>query len=141
MQYVCEAGPKTWFRFETALEAAQESLLMSHMVEKFFQQAYDQAVAKYVPPPGLRETEKRIGLKAHVQKVMPLFLTLRDREGNGLATAMLPTGGKEDRGFRTIIVGPNNGDPFVEHAEAIKVLGKHFGLTLDPVRCYPYKRG
>ena len=36
----------------------------------------------------------------------------------------------------------HNGDPVSSsHGEAIKVLGKHFGLTLDPVRCYPYKRG
>jgi len=50
--------------------------------------------------------EQEIGLKAHIQREMPLFLTLRDGDGNPLATAMLPPGGKDDRSFRPIIVGP-----------------------------------
>ena len=59
---------------------------------------------------------------------MPLFLTLRDNEGNGLATAMLPPGGKDNPGFRKIIVGRGNSDPFPDHKDAINALGT---LNLD----------
>ena len=72
---------------------------------------------------------------------MPLFLTLRDAEGKGLATAMLPPDGKDERSFKPIIVGPANADPYVQHGEAIAKLGRHYGLTLDPARCFPYRRG
>src|SRR5947209_4690498 len=90
MQYVCDASPTdTWFQIETEGEAALESRLMNHAVEKYFRQAQEQAIRSYVPPPG-RFIEQNIGLKTHVQRVMPRFLTLRDAEGNGLATAMLP---------------------------------------------------
>jgi len=43
MQYVCDAPPKTWFRIETEGEATLESRTMSHAVEKYFKQAYEQA--------------------------------------------------------------------------------------------------
>jgi hypothetical protein len=71
---------------------------------------------------------------------MPLFLTLRDPEGKGLVTAMLPPKGQSDRAFRPIIVGFGNSDPYPEHGDAIRKLGEHLGLTLDPARCYPYRR-
>jgi hypothetical protein len=140
MQYVCDAPEgKTWFRIETEAEAALESDLMGHAVEKHFQQAREQATAAYVPPPGL-SIEQNIGLKAHLQRVMPIFLTLRDEEGNGLATAMLPPRNSDDRAFRPIIVGPANSDPYPQHEPAIAKLGEHFGLTLNHTRCYPYRR-
>jgi hypothetical protein len=69
---------------------------------------------------------------------MPLFLTLRSAEGNALATAMLPPGGRYDPAFRIIIVGPENQDPYPEQGEAIRKLGEHFGLSLERIRCYPY---
>jgi len=84
--------------------------------------------------------EQEIGLKAHIQREMPLFLTLRDDEGNPLVTAMLPPGGQDDRSFRPIIVGLANADPYVDYADAIKALGQHFGLALERGRCYPYRR-
>jgi hypothetical protein len=71
---------------------------------------------------------------------MPLFLTLRDENGQALVTAMLPPGGKRDQDFGCIIVGPGNSDPYPDHADAIKALGTHFALTLDRARCYPYRR-
>jgi hypothetical protein len=141
MQYVCDAPPKTWFRIETDGEAALESQAMDHAVEKYFRQAYEHAAACYVPPKSGRYIEQNIGLKAHVQRVMPIFLTLRDGEGKALATAMLPPDGQDERSFRPIIVGAANSDPYPEHGEAIAKLGEHYGLTLDPVRCYPYRRG
>jgi hypothetical protein len=37
MKFICDApGGKSWFRIETAAEAAAESLAMRHAVEKFF---------------------------------------------------------------------------------------------------------
>jgi hypothetical protein len=140
MQYVCEAAQKTWFRMETEAEAIIESRDMNHAVEKYFRQAREQAAKSFVPPRSGRYIEQNIGLKAHIQRVMPMFLTLRDPEGKGLATAMLPPAGQDTRTFRPIIVGFGNSDPFPEHAEAIAKLGEHFSLTLDPARCYPYQR-
>ena len=65
----------------------------------------EQAAAAYVPPAGRRVIEQNIGLKAHIQSAMPIFLTLRDNEGTPLATAMLPPTGQTEREFRPIIVG------------------------------------
>src|ERR1700756_3900905 len=50
---------------------------------------------------------------------MPLFLTLRDGEGNALTTAMLPPGGKDRGGFRIIIVAASNADPYPQQDAAI----------------------
>jgi hypothetical protein len=140
MQYICEAPPKTWFRIETEAEACLESRAMDHAVEKYFRLAREQAVQSYVPPAGHRLIEQNIGLKAHIQRVMPQFLTLRDSEGKALVTAMLPPAGLDEQAFRPIIVGHGNSDPYTEHDEAIKKLGQHYGLSLDPARCYPYRR-
>ena len=140
MQYVCDAPKgKTWFRIETEGEAARESRLMNHTVEKYFRHAREKAVQSWRPerPDAI---ERDIGLEAHVQREMPLFLTLRDVEGNALATAMLPPGGKDRGGFRIIIVAASNADPYPEQDTAIAALGAHFGLTLDRRRCFPYGR-
>jgi hypothetical protein len=141
MQYVCDAASHTWFRIETQAEAALESAAMNHAVEKYFRQAYEQAAKSYVPPRSSAYIEQNIGLKAHVQRVMPRFLTLRDGEGNVLVTAMLPPVGQDERAFKPIIVGPGNNDPYPEHGAAIRTLGAHLGFTLDPARCFPYRRG
>jgi hypothetical protein len=140
MRYVCEAPPKTWFRIETEGEATLEARAMEHAVDKYFHQAYEQAAQTYVPPRSSHFVEQNIGRDAHIQKVMPIFLTLRDGEGRALATAMLPPAGQSERAFKPIIVGFANDDPYIEHGEAIRKLGQHFGLTLDPARCYPYRR-
>ena len=85
MRYVCDA-PNTgaWFRIETQGEAALESQAMSHAVEKHFTQAQERAATSYVPPAG-PFIERDIGLKAHIQRVMPIFVTLRDGEGTPLS--------------------------------------------------------
>lgn len=140
VQFVLDVPPKTWFRIETLGEAALESQLMQHAVEKYFQQAFDEATASYAPPANRRYIEQSIGRTAHIQRTMPMFMTLRDSEGKGLATAMLPPEGESEAHFRPIIVGPNNADPFPEHGEAIAALGAHLGLKLEPARCYPYRR-
>lgn len=140
MQYVCDAQSKTWFRIETEGEATLEARAMDHAVDKYFRQAYEHAAEAYVPPKSQRYIEQNIGLKAHVQRVMPMFLTLRDSEGTALVTAMLPPAGQDERSFKPIIVGHANSDPYPEHGPAIRKLGEHFGLTLDPGRCYPYRR-
>lgn len=141
MRFVCDtAGRKTWFLIETEAEAAQESQIMRHAVEKHFRRAYEQAAQAYKPPPG-PYIEQDIGREAHIRRTMPMFLTLRDEEGTALTTAMLPPGGRDDRTFDPIIVGYGNGDPYPEHGDAIRDLGRHFGLSLDRARCFPYRRG
>ena len=140
MKYVCDApGGNTWFRIETESEAASESDGMRHAVEKFFRKEQEKAIQSFQPPSKVY-FEQEIGLKAHIQREMPLFLTLRDGEGNPLVTAMLPPSGLDDKSFRPIIVGIANADPYVEHADAIRALGQHFSLTLERGRCYPYRR-
>lgn len=139
MQFVCDAPNRAaWFRIETEGEAQIESEEMRHAVEKYFRREHEAARQSYRPNDGAF-IERDIGLNTHVQKTMPLFLTLRDRHGAALATAMLPPCGKESGAFRTIIVGPSNGDPFGTHAEAIAALGQHFALNLTRERCYPYQ--
>jgi hypothetical protein len=140
MQFICDAPErKAWFRIETEAEAAAESETMRHAVEKYFRRERDAAVRKYQPSPSMSYIERDIGLAAHIQRTMPLFLTLREHDGTPLATAMLPPGGTEDESFRTIIVGPANGDPFGTQVEAIAALGSHFGLSLTHEHCYPYQ--
>jgi len=124
---------------ETAAEAAAESLGMHHAVEKHFCREMEKATRSFQPA-SKSFVEQEIGLKAHIQREMPLFLTLRNSEGTALVTAMLPPGGKEDTAFRMVIVGPNNGDPYPEHGPAIEALGRHFGISLERSRCFPYQR-
>ncbi|MDA1044932.1 MAG: hypothetical protein O3C57_06885, partial [Verrucomicrobia bacterium] len=110
MRYVCDTpDKKTWFRLETELEAEQESALMEHGVEKHFRRARECAKLSYEPTSSVF-VEQNIGLEAHIQNAMPLFLTLRDSEGSGLATAMLPPDGVPDGGFRKIVVSVGNSD-------------------------------
>jgi hypothetical protein len=141
MRFVVDApNGKTWFRLETESEAAAESQLMRHAVEKYFRLERAKAAQSYQP---VSKTffEQEIGLNAHIQKEMPWFMTLRDQDGKAHVTAMLPPGGKGDAGARIIVVGPANADPYTAEAEAITALGDHFGLTLERDRCYPYQRG
>ncbi len=140
MKYVCDApGGKTWFRIETEVEAEQESNLMQHAVEKHFRREMTKAKATYKPTSTVF-IEQNIGLAAHLQREMPLFLTLRDADGDGLATAMLPPGGGDDKGFKIVIVGVKNSDPYADQADAIQALGRNFGLNLEREKCFPYAR-
>ena len=140
MDYVCDApGDLTWFRIVTEAEAVAESHELRHAVEKYFRREWERAEAAWCPPTTVF-IEQAIGLADHIKRTMPLFLTLRDMDGGGHATAMLPPGGKEDRSFAPIIVGPGNADPYPDHAEAIRALAAHFGLALDRAHCYPYRR-
>lgn len=140
MQYVCDAPDhKTWFRIETEAEAEQESELMQHAVAKHFRRAREEAMVTYRPTSSVY-IEQDIGLKAHLDRAMPVFLTLRNQDGEGLVTAMLPPGGKASPHRPTIVVGPHNEDPYPHHGSAIRALGSHFGLPLDRERCYPYRR-
>src|SRR4051812_45444118 len=141
MQYVCDApGGKTWFRLETEAEAAQESAAMRHAVEKHFCREWQAAAASYQPA-STNFIERDIGLKAHIERSMPLFLTLRDDDGVAHVTAKLPPEGRDDPAFKPIIVGAQNSDPYLLYDDAIQALGRHFSLTLDRDRCYPYAGG
>ncbi len=138
MQYVCDAPDKrTWFRIETDAEAEAETRLMRHAVEKYFLREQQRARRSYQPGQGI---ERDVALKGHIARSTPLFLTLRADDGGGLATAMLPPGGRNDPDFHFIIVGPENADPYLHHADAIAALGRHYDLRLDRDRCYPYAR-
>lgn len=140
MQYVCDAGELTWFRFETEGEAALESKAMDHAVEKYFQKAWGEAVSSYTPPAHAPAMEQNIGLKEHIARVMPRFLTLRNRDGTALVTAMLPAVGEDEFSMRPVIVGHGNSDPYVEYDEAIEALAKHVDMELDRRECFPYGR-
>lgn len=139
MQYVCDA-PKgeTWFRIETEAEADAEAALMRHAVDKFFRRYEAAARESYRAPKGAATFEQDIGLKDHIARTMPLFLTLRADDGAGLATAMLPPGGGKAANFRKIIVGPANADPYATHADAIAALARYLGVELKREDCYPY---
>ncbi|HEY1962875.1 MAG TPA: hypothetical protein VGG69_10685 [Rhizomicrobium sp.] len=140
MEYVCDApGGKTWFRIETEAEAQFESQEMNHAVEKYFRREKERAGQTYRPT-SASFIERDIGLAAHLKLEMPIFLTLRNSEGSALATAMLPPRGEDNAGFRIIIVGRDNGDPYPAEADAIAALGRHFGLELPRARCFPYGR-
>jgi len=72
MKYICDGpGGTTWFRIETEAESS----LMAHVVAKHFRRARD-AAAAYKPAPTVY-IEQNIGLASHLQRTMPLFLTLR----------------------------------------------------------------
>jgi hypothetical protein len=139
MRYVCDApGGLTWFRLETAAEAEAEAALMRHAVDRYFVRYHAAAESSYRPPESAASFEQAIGLKDHIARVMPLFLTLRADDGAGLATAMLPPGGRQHASFKSIVVGPDNSDPYPLYEGAIDALGTHFGLALPRADCYPY---
>ena len=131
MKYVCDASAgQPGFEIKTEAKAVSESDLMRHAVEKFFRKEQEKATQTYQPISKV-SFEQEIGLKAHIQREMPLFLTLRDDEGNPLATAMLPPGGNDDRNFRPIIVGMANADPISSMPTRSRPSAEHFGITLD----------
>jgi len=138
MEYVCDApNDRSWFRLVTESEAVLESTEMRHAVEKHYRRERERAADAFRPASNVW-IEQDIGKEAHIQRTMPLFLTLRDMEGRALATAMLPPGGKS--GGACIVVGPGNADPYVDHADAIEALAEHFDIRLDRASCYPYRR-
>jgi len=95
MKYICDApGNRTWFRLETEAEAVNESDTMQHAVEKYFRKERERAAHSYQPTSPVF-IEQEIGLNAHLQREMPLFLTLRNDDGAALVTAMLPPRGRE----------------------------------------------
>ena len=139
MRYVCEAPDgATWFRLETEAEAEAEAALMRHSVDKYFRRFEAAARETYRAPQSAAGFEQAIGLKDHVARVMPVFLTLRADDGEGLATAMLPPGGRNQVNFKIVIVGPENGDPYIAHDKAIEALAQHFGIELPREECFPY---
>ena len=138
MEYVCDAPRnRTWFRLMTEGEAVAESLEMHHAVEKHYRRERERAVDAFHPTTSVF-IEQDINKEDHIRRTMPLFLTLRDQDGKALVTAMLPP--KDKVGGGSILVGPNNADPYPDNADAIAALGNHFGITLDRGSCYPYRR-
>lgn len=139
MRYVCAApGGKTWFALETEAEAEAEAALMGHAVDKHFRTHAAEARVSYSAPQSAAAFERDIGLKDHIARSAPLFLTLRADDGEALATAMLPPLGRNQTNFKIIIVGPDNGDPYAAHAAAIAALARKYGLELAREACFPY---
>lgn len=139
MKFVCDAPPyasgdRTWFQIETQHEAEAEGALMNHAVAKYFAREYESARTRYKGPPGI---EHDINLKDFIRRTMPIFLTLREADGGGLATAMIVL---NDDPARAIVVGPSNTDPYPRHGDAIEALGKHLRISLPRERCFPYAR-
>jgi hypothetical protein len=140
VEYICDApGNLTWFRLVTEGEAVGESEVMRHAVEKHFRRERERAAGSFRSLSTVY-IEQDIGKEGHIQRTMPLFLTLKDEDGASLVTAMLPPAGRRDPDFACIIVGPGNADPYADHADAIRALAEHFGLKLERSRCYPYRR-
>jgi hypothetical protein len=141
MKYVCDAPDgSAWFRIETEEEASAESALMRHSIERYFRAEMEKARQSFRPPSSVF-FEQEIGLRAHLQRETPLFLTLRNDSGTPCVTAMLPQARDPERQVRPIILGQANTDPYMKYADAILALGKHLHLTLDRARCYPYPPG
>ncbi len=141
MLFICDAPDhKTWFAFETEAEAEAESAMMNHAVAKYYHRAISMTKASYRPREGLASIERDIALKGYVARHAPLFLTLRDAEGAGLATAMIPRDrlheGVDIQG--AVIVGPGNADPWPDHTDAISALERHLGVGLPRSHAYPY---
>jgi hypothetical protein len=141
MEYVCDApNGRTWFRLMTEGEAAAESAEMRHAVEKHYCRERAKAADSFQPLSSVF-IEQEIGKEAHINRAIPLFLTLRDEDGKAHVTAMLPPGGRKAENTTCIVVGLANADPYVQHADAIAALAQHFDITLDRADCYPYRRG
>jgi hypothetical protein len=139
MRYFCDApSGATRFRFETEAQAEAEAALMRHAVDKYYRRFEAAARETYRAPNTAASFEQAIGLKDHVAKTMPLFLTLRSSDGEGLATAMLPPEGRNQVNFHIVIVGPENADPYEEHEAAIEALAQHIGIDLPRETCFPY---
>jgi hypothetical protein len=97
MEYICDAPrDKTWFRLVSEGEAALESELMRHAVEKYFRREWDKAADGYRPLTNVF-IELDIGKAAHIQREMPLFLTLRDGEGTPRQVIRLHHRGRRQR--------------------------------------------
>jgi hypothetical protein len=141
MEYVCDApNGLTWFRLMTEAEAAAESEDMRHAVEKHYCRERQRAADAFRPLSTVF-IEQEIGKEAHINRTMPLFMTLRDEDGKAHVTAMLPPGGRKTADATCIVVGLANADPYTQHADAIAALACHFDITLDRADCYPYRRG
>jgi hypothetical protein len=140
MDYVCDGpGSWTWFRLTSEAEAMTESALMGHAVEKHYRRAQEMAADSFEPS-GIPFIEQGIARQVHVARAMPWFLTLRDAEGTGLVTAMLPPRGKPDADFRCVMVGRENTDPYPHYGAAIDALARHTGVALLRETCFPYRR-
>jgi len=131
MRYVCDASERlAWFRLETEGEAVSESVETHAGVAYFFREARRTALLSYRPRADLSFFERDIGLEAHIQRAMPLFLTLRDRDGTALVTAMLPPAGKDSGSHSIFVWGAGGVDPYESHALALQVLETKFDLSI-----------
>ena len=113
---------------------------MNHTLENTFRDAYETAAKLHSPAKSVRFVEQNIGLKAHIQRTMPMFLTLRAKDGTPLVTAVLPPIGRDGITFRPIVIGPANTNPYPKNVAAIRKLAEHYGLDLEQTRSYRSNR-
>jgi len=130
MQYVCDApGRRAWFRIETEGEATLEAQEMRHSLDYFFRHEHAAARRSYAPCDRLSFIERDIGLSAHLKRTMPIFLTLRERDGTPVASAILP----QDPDSETVaarVIGAGDCDAFRAEREALIALEAHLGKKL-----------
>ena len=120
MKYICDAPDgKTWFRLETEIDAEQESSLMDHCVVERFRRERARAIQN-CRRQSTMSVGQDVGLERQVRVKMPIFLTLRDRAGAALVTAVLAHGTYEEPGAAFLIVGKGNSDPYPDHSAAIE---------------------
>ena len=131
MRYVCDVSERmTWFRIETDGEALLEAMATQIAVAYFFEEERRKALSSYRPRAELSFLERDIGLESHIQRTMPLFLTLRDNNGSALATTMLPLDGKDDGVFPVLVWGAGSVDAYELHTVALRALEKHFDIPI-----------
>jgi hypothetical protein len=115
MRFVCDAaGRKTWFGIETEAEAARESELMRHAVEKHFRRAHEQASQAYRPRAGGPSFEQDIGRAGAHPPGHAGVPDAADGDGDALATRDAPAsagGGADNLVCSPMVVGPGNADP------------------------------
>ena len=113
---------------------------MRHAVEKYFRKEQDKATQSFRPISKVY-FEQEIGLKAHIQREMPLFLTLRD-DGRHAARYRdaAARAGATTAAFARSSSGPAMPIPIRSRAMRFARSAQHYGMTLERARCYPYRR-
>ena len=138
-EFVMLRAGERGFGLETEGEATRESENMCHAVERYYRREREKAAQTFRPRSDglLRAGDWSQGPHPARNAAIP---DVARRERRGSRHRHAAPRGREDRSFRTIIVGRDNGDPYLQYGDAIRALGRHFGTSLERARCYPYRR-
>jgi hypothetical protein len=126
--------PKTWFRIETEAEAFQNRRPWTMRWRYFNRPGAGRCRLRSTGRAPRHRAEHR---PERTSERVPIFSPCATTRAT-LATAMLPPTGQTEREFRPCC--GTQPDP-IRVYRGHQALGKHCGLTLDPVRCFPYRRG